>query len=1092
MPQSPLGKVLDHLRKTWAADAIRDLNDQELLQRFIGNRDQAAFTVLVQRHGPMVLSICRRVVGDLHAAEDAFQATFMVLVRRARSIRRKSLLGGWLYGVALHVALKAKAQSAARCRRERQFTAMTPAQPLDNLLSQELREVLDDEVDRLPEKYRTAIILCYFQGKSHEQAAQELGLPKRTVTSRLGRGRELLRQQLTKRGLALSAGMMATALGENVSASPIGALLIINTVKSAVSMAGSKAVSAGCISVAAAALAEEAIKEMIGVKTTLLVVALILGLAVGGAALAGIGAMRQPSRAVTSDKPQAFAPKAEQAGKNEKSLLSAADLYGDPLPKGAMARLGTERLRHGYRTYNLAFTPDSKVLASAGWGRPDPVRLWDVASGRALRSPSLPLDAGNFAFSPDGKWLVKGGHRGVILLDVATNKEVRRLTPAAGVSLTGVAFSPDGRTVACRESGAARHALILWDASTGQVIRRIEGGIADYIQSFAFSPDGKALASACQGLWVRLWNVATGEEIRKIDDDRLVYTVLFSPNGKILLTASPNDGAVRLWDVATGKLLHVLNGNDDFTPVAFAPNCKVLASAKGNGTICFWDPETGKEIRKWVAATKGLRALAFSPDGKVLASSAMYDGAIRLWDPATGKEINPPVGHTGGIDTLLYAADGKTLLSCGQDWKTLEWDLATGRLHRQLLAGPPSPAEQEHARTTFVLSSDGKYLAWAGLTDDPEKREPFIHRMDLAMGKQLLPLIGHKDEVKLLRISPNGRLLAAVDKGTTRLWDLEAGKEILQIPGTIGCLAFSPDNTLLALAANEDKAVLVLDVATTKQLHRWDMQTNNPNLMLFSPDGKLLVAGGDESVQVWTVDTGNERWRFPGSEVSAFSPSGRTLASNERSWRTLPNGDTYSQWSIHIRDMLTGQEICQIENPQGVVWSLAFAPDGQTLASGGAESSILIWDVTGIKASGKWKAAPLTAQQLDNLWSDLAGEAPAAERALWQLALTPAQGMPYLSQRLKLLPNAPAAEVARLIGELDNERFTVRQKASQTLEAMGESVEAALRKALKDNLTLELRQRVEKLLDKRDQAVIRDLRAIEAVEHIGNSNGGCS
>jgi RNA polymerase sigma factor (sigma-70 family) len=194
MPRANICTVLQCLRQACAAGEARDLTDAQLLQRFLAQREDAAFAVLVERHGPMVLGVCRRVLGDAHGAEDSFQATFMVLVRRAASIGCTGSLGNWLYTVAQRIASKARTQAAARRLRERRAAEMPRPQPLVEPTWQELRCVLDDEIGRLPEKYRAPIALCYFEGKSHQRAAQELGWATGSLASRLARARQLLRR----------------------------------------------------------------------------------------------------------------------------------------------------------------------------------------------------------------------------------------------------------------------------------------------------------------------------------------------------------------------------------------------------------------------------------------------------------------------------------------------------------------------------------------------------------------------------------------------------------------------------------------------------------------------------------------------------------------------------------------------------------------------------------------------------------------------------------------------------------------------------------------------------------------------------------
>jgi RNA polymerase sigma factor (sigma-70 family) len=266
--------------------ASRDLSDGQLLERFLAHHEDAAFSVLVHRHGPMVLSVCKRVLSDSHAAEDVFQATFMVLVRRAASLRKREPLAGWLHAVAHRAAMRASAQAATRRKLERRATPMPRVEPLDELTWQELCGVLDEEIARLPAKYRAPIVLCYLEGKSYDRASLELGWAKGTLARRLERARELLRQQLTRRGVALSSGVLVAALTERATATPVGALLIINTVKAANALAAGKTAAAACLSAQALVMAEQTLKGMPALKVKLVMIAMTVGLVVGAASLA--------------------------------------------------------------------------------------------------------------------------------------------------------------------------------------------------------------------------------------------------------------------------------------------------------------------------------------------------------------------------------------------------------------------------------------------------------------------------------------------------------------------------------------------------------------------------------------------------------------------------------------------------------------------------------------------------------------------------------------------------------------------------------------------------------------------------------------
>jgi RNA polymerase sigma factor (sigma-70 family) len=284
MAANTLPEVLRHLRRLCEAEPGRDLDDGELLERFLAHSEEAAFALLVQRHGPMVLGVCRRVLHDAHHAEDAFQATFLVLARRSAAIRQRGSLASWLYGVAQRIAREARARFAAQRKWERRSAQMPRSETLDELTWQELRTVLDEEVGSLPERYRAPVVLCYFEGKSYDEAARELGWPKSSLASRLARAREALRERLARRGLALSATALAAGLAERAAGAAVPALLILNTVKGATRFAAGKI--AGSFSSQALALAEDSLKGVLGFKTKALLILLAVALAAGGAGFA--------------------------------------------------------------------------------------------------------------------------------------------------------------------------------------------------------------------------------------------------------------------------------------------------------------------------------------------------------------------------------------------------------------------------------------------------------------------------------------------------------------------------------------------------------------------------------------------------------------------------------------------------------------------------------------------------------------------------------------------------------------------------------------------------------------------------------------
>jgi RNA polymerase sigma factor (sigma-70 family) len=261
----------------------RESSDRQLLERFVNGADGDAFQALVRRYGPLVLGVCARVLGSEHSVEDAYQATFLVFVRKAGSLRAPESLGPWLYGVAYRTALKARAERAQRRRRERPLVeAASPSNP-DDLIWHDLRSVLDEEVNRLPRKHRAAVVLCYFGGKTNEQAARLLGCPPGTIFSRLAWARDRLRRQLVRRGLTLSAPALAGFLAGNATAaSAVGV-----PSQAAFAFATGQTVGAGTVPAPAVALAKGVLKAMF--VTKLKIAAAVL-LAVGTVGT-GVGAL---------------------------------------------------------------------------------------------------------------------------------------------------------------------------------------------------------------------------------------------------------------------------------------------------------------------------------------------------------------------------------------------------------------------------------------------------------------------------------------------------------------------------------------------------------------------------------------------------------------------------------------------------------------------------------------------------------------------------------------------------------------------------------------------------------------------------------
>jgi RNA polymerase sigma factor (sigma-70 family) len=313
MATGPLAPVVNYLRKVTSSAALAELPDADLLARFAQQRDEAAFTVLVRRHGAMVLAVCRRVVRDGHAAEDAFQATFLVLARKAGSLSHPELLGHWLYGVAYRTAMKARREAAKRRAHETQAVRVQEGRPSEEIHRQDLRAVLDEEVNRLPERYRVPVVLCYLQGQTNAEAARRLGCSRGTIATLLARARDKLRRRLTQRGITLGV-LTPTLRGEAV---PLALQNV--TVKAAALLSAGQMQAVGALATQAVALAKGVSKAMLFEKLRIPVAILLVIALVGTGAGVGVYCTGAPASEV-AESAQEAKPGPQNKAERQKQL----------------------------------------------------------------------------------------------------------------------------------------------------------------------------------------------------------------------------------------------------------------------------------------------------------------------------------------------------------------------------------------------------------------------------------------------------------------------------------------------------------------------------------------------------------------------------------------------------------------------------------------------------------------------------------------------------------------------------------------------------------------------------------------------------
>jgi RNA polymerase sigma factor (sigma-70 family) len=988
-PSRPYIRDLDVL---YQVGAVGGLTDQELLGHFLagdGVTAQRSFEALIQRHGPMVLEVCRRVLRDAHTAEDAFQATFLVLAFKAHTIRKRDALGPWLYAVAARISRRARSLS------HRPGEQPLPPAVLDlcapgrsNLEAAELHSVLDEEVARLPEVYRRAIVLCYFEGKTQEEAALELGWPKGTVSGRLARAKDLLRARLTRRGFAPSAGLLGRMLSEGHKPPTVPAALVDGAVRSAVGVVLGRGEGLAASSTVMA-LARNALRTMLLARAapTTLVLVLLVAFA---AAMAQTGTGPAPGR----DR--------HVAARDVLASQPAGPTVADgKLPQHAIARLGTTRLRHQSFVGGVAFAPDGRTLVSAGWD--GTVRFWDTASGEpSAKFPMLrePDGALSLAYSPDGTRLVIGHNAGwVRLWDVAGARELLRTKVHHG-DVQSVAFAPDGRTFA---TSAYEDPLVrIWDADTGRERRTLAFREDSAFRGpLAFSPDGKRLALGAMsrvtggeriGVWdldrggdpliirkvhdggltslafttggnliscgvayqrvrgpkdnevhlessprIRIWDAASGRKIRELDPgvDRGHCKAALARDGKSLV--SVHDDRILVWDLAAGTITRRIDIQADersfgvSSGIAISPDGTMVAVDRHDYVVYVWNLTTGKPLFTEDAAHDTTIAATISPDGG-FAATGDDRGNIRIWDPARGTLLHRlELGGSGRVWCLRFAPDGRSLAASGESF-----DRQEGRFSgiARIWDIPGFSVRHHlplyHRAVCVEFSPDGRRVAVASWN----------------MGAKERPAVK----------AGRGELDNEIDA-----FDAATGKRLVGLPGHKGrihALDFAPDSMTL-VSAGEDNTFRFWDLGSGRQTREFPIEGHHggdphpkPEMSTaivgaaISADLKSAVTGGFHSDQllVREMTAGRVQRTFQvGTYVEgalAISPDGRLLAA-----AMTPLGGVERVTPIRIWEIATKRELIRLEPGVNFVRSLAFSADGKTLISGMSDTTALVWDI---------------------------------------------------------------------------------------------------------------------------------------------------
>jgi WD40 repeat protein len=771
------------------------------------------------------------------------------------------------------------------------------------------------------------------------------------------------------------------------------------------------------------------------------------------------------------------------------------DRHGAALPAGAIARLGTVRLRA--LCDSLAFTPDGKALVGVDGGAL--VRVWAAADGDLRQVRSLGRQQRwrwppHTARSPDGKTLLVWEGEALELWDVPSGKRLDVPLPKGLRRLERVALSDDRKLLLSetvkeriRQEGGGigfeqQQSLLFWDVRKGKmlVLARDESQLV----GLAFSPDGELLASSSYRKGTCVWDAAGGKLLWQVPRFN-AEMVAFTPDGKHLV-AAPGGGQNRwhVWDAATGKASKTLRPPTIGYVWRFAlsPDGSKLVAPTHTDYV-LWCLRTGKVLHRWPGANQAGKCL-FSPDGR---SVVTHLTRLQRWDVATGKPLYAdvsPLGHTAAVRRLLFTPDGKRLVSTGEDGTIRTWDVAGARpLHTARLGPVPMAA--------WALTPDGGVLVgvdekltlrrWC-VTDgralpDHELRE--AKALDIGL------------RACAVRVTPDGKELVVsawprqaeyrFRPYSFSAWSAQTGRH-LRWGGNPGdgyrgeYYSLSPDGRL---AAGQGE---LIDTRTgRRRVPLPGHESNTPPV--FSPDGRLLAGDiGRHDLRVWEAATGAAVLDLPAAEIAraaAFSPEGAWLACVE------PRKVTVYDLRMGKKALERVAEDDLRENYHWVSSDVVFAPDGRAFATGHLDGTILLWGLPAVRESS------LTAVAAASLWEALARRDGRGQKAVWRLQECPGEAVRALGKRLRPVPHPSPEELKRLIDGLGGDEFETREAARQRLEAIGRAAAPALRQALAGRPGLEPRRRLEailKVVTREAPPEADDLRALRAVAVLEGAN----
>jgi WD40 repeat protein len=612
------------------------------------------------------------------------------------------------------------------------------------------------------------------------------------------------------------------------------------------------------------------------------------------------------------------------------------DAQGDPLPPGAILRFGTSRLRTTSPILAVVFAPDGNVFATSDRGQ---ICIWDLASQRQIRKLRIrkePFPPGFVDFVKGGRELICAGSSEVEFWDVATGKLLRSFP-------LHLERAPKLYLGYCLAVGADEKSLItcdlgerirIWDLESGEELRRFTTRGTEVV----VSKDRKTLAAADRDGTIELWDLETGKRHNTmLQDDPLIYQLAFSPDGRTIGVSG--QGTIRIWDLATGRQVLRLRtstntrGENGFV---FLPDGKtIMTGGPHEGAVRFWNVATGEKVRTIDNDTWPAAFTVFSPNGKLMTCDFMNENTPLFRETATGKLLNPPTGHLAAIVSVVPLPGDTEVLTVGIDNTIKRWSLRSGEeLDSRRMS---DPFEVSGLGEPNMLVSSGRVVV---TTAD-------IQMIDLESGEELWRLENPNCSY-IMAASPDMSVLAvgAVVEGVLNLYDGSSGKlrkRLVDPPWNpedrdlmVCSMVFSLDGSMLAV--RNQREIQLWNVASSRLVHRLLPKTQTGSDIAFSPDGRGLAIAEGTGISLWEVASGKQRLFVDAGRADSegvwsifFSPDDRFLIGL--------HGDAATFW-----DTFTGK-VCGSVRCDGGISTIAFTSDGRKMITGSYDTTALVWDV---------------------------------------------------------------------------------------------------------------------------------------------------